>query len=422
MVGTDCLACHAGGLDTERQQYREIGITEHAIGCERCHGPGSLHVERHRQSAEWQGEDLTIVHPVALSRTLLEADCGQCHLQSAALVRIRGRSSFEFRPGLPLTDFWIDYQTGDGDEGMTVTGHIEQMRMSRCYQNSETLTCTTCHSMHNPSDNPDNYKQKCLQCHTSEQCTQDVKLRHEHSTGNNCVACHMPTSDTEIPHIAFTHHRIAVHQTQESGPRQSNPTLIPVEDISNLPSIDQDRCLGLAYLQFSESQDTQEHVQTTRLKSMQLLTSVYDRGLQDGETLAALSNLFVGQDDNVAEQLAARAIESTDISVASRAAALFVLADIYFQSDRREEAVQRLAELVELRRVYEDWFLLGSCHYLAGRSRLAIEAFEQARRINPFRPEIHQLLSRSYSQIGEHSKAAHHLAMQQALQASSPPN
>ena len=74
----------------------------HAIGCERCHGPGELHVERGGVSA---GPDLTIVNPGRLAPALRESVCQQCHLQGWFRFPRAGRDSFDFRPGLPLHRF-----------------------------------------------------------------------------------------------------------------------------------------------------------------------------------------------------------------------------------------------------------------------------------------------------------------------------
>lgn len=230
----------------------------------------------------------------------------------------------------------------------------------------------------------------------------------------------MPTSSTDIPHVAFTHHRIAIHLATPHDVDASNPVLVPVQDTSQLPEIERERCLGLAYLQFSENGALEEASRIARQKSMDILTSVYDRGLQDGETLAALAQLFAGKNDEIAKELATRAIAASDISVASLAAARFALADIYFNAQHWQKAALQLEQLVQSRRVYEDWFLLGSCYLLSGKSKQAIETLEQAQSIAPFRPEVHQLLSRCYEQIGDPKKASHHRSLHLALEAISP--
>src|SRR5262249_10282111 len=78
-IGTQCLACHVGRFDLLEKSAHRYKIIEPAIGCERCHGPGSLHVSR-RAAADRKpipdgAEDLTIVNPRRLARELCEAVC-----------------------------------------------------------------------------------------------------------------------------------------------------------------------------------------------------------------------------------------------------------------------------------------------------------------------------------------------------------
>src|SRR5207249_7560166 len=94
-VGEGCLGCHAGQAEAIGKSQNRMQIQEAAIGCERCHGPGSLHVEQHalRQGGakggddnHSEGVDYTIVNPRHLPRERAEAVCQQCHLHSAATV------------------------------------------------------------------------------------------------------------------------------------------------------------------------------------------------------------------------------------------------------------------------------------------------------------------------------------------------
>src|SRR5262249_35979129 len=45
-VGESCLICHAGQARAAGGSLHRMEVHEAAIGCERCHGPGALHVER----------------------------------------------------------------------------------------------------------------------------------------------------------------------------------------------------------------------------------------------------------------------------------------------------------------------------------------------------------------------------------------
>ena len=55
-VTLDCLFCHTNR--TELTQQGSLAIREPTIGCERCHGPGGIHVQEQRVV---NGTDLTIV-------------------------------------------------------------------------------------------------------------------------------------------------------------------------------------------------------------------------------------------------------------------------------------------------------------------------------------------------------------------------
>src|SRR5206468_1983426 len=46
-AGEGCLSCHAGRAEAIGVSLHRMTIHEGAIACERCHGPGSLHTERH---------------------------------------------------------------------------------------------------------------------------------------------------------------------------------------------------------------------------------------------------------------------------------------------------------------------------------------------------------------------------------------
>ncbi len=149
-----CLSCHAGRFDTGGTMSR-ITFLEKTIGCESCHGPGSLHAAaRQGGHAEVGVEDLSIVNPKRLPRALREDVCAACHLSGAARVYVRGRQVSDFRPGMPLADFRLDYKFRTGSEAMTVVGHVEQLRNSKCYQGSKDLTCVTCHDPHEPRGQP----------------------------------------------------------------------------------------------------------------------------------------------------------------------------------------------------------------------------------------------------------------------------
>jgi len=138
---------------------------------------------------------------------------------------------------------------------MTVVGHLEQMRRSACYQKSDTMSCLTCHDLHRrekPADSTAYYRQKCLNCHASRGCSLEPADRLKQSPSDDCSACHMPKGKTDIPHVAFTHHRVGRHLPSPSRPEGGAiPDLVAVDDNPRLAETDRNRNLGLAYLKAS---------------------------------------------------------------------------------------------------------------------------------------------------------------------------
>ena len=54
------------------------------------------------------------------------------------MVVARRRKPSDFRPGLPLEEFRHDYRLEVANVPVKVVGHAEQLRLSRCYQASDT--------------------------------------------------------------------------------------------------------------------------------------------------------------------------------------------------------------------------------------------------------------------------------------------
>ena len=411
-VTAACLTCHAGRIDPVGDTTHRITFREQAIGCENCHGPGSLHQALHRSKKHVPGEeDLTIVNPGKLDRPRLEDVCAACHLNPQATIPLRGREFTDYRPGRPLTDYRISYRFDGGDEQMTVGGHVEQTRQSACYKKSRDLTCVTCHDPHAPEKPKDRvafYRDKCLNCHATQPCRLDEAKRLAKEPADNCVACHMPSGETGIPHLAFTHHRIGLHSPTRPGVSGRVPELVPTDDVSHLSQLDRQRNLGLAYLAALQNSADSRHSQVFRERARELLQIVHAAGLRDGETAAALAGLYWNEDRARAVGYAREAVEARGVSADVRARALALVAEGEIQEHNFEAATGMLEELVRRRRSAEDWRFLGMCYLEQGQTAQALSALRQAEAIRPYRHAIHRALAEVYRQLGKAELAQEH--------------
>ena len=416
-AGEGCLTCHSGRADAIDKSLHRMHITEPAIGCERCHGPGELHLKKHHERTAAAVEiDHTIVNPAHLSRELAEAVCQQCHLRGTATIPARGRQLADFRPGLPLQDFRTDFWLDVPDKPMTVVGHVEQLHLSRCYQKSNALTCRTCHT---PHDIADEVKSKppqtvCLTCHRAADCRVEDSERPKDNPTNDCVRCHMPQSDTEIPHLAFTHHRIGIHKpvTKSAHARASSanrPGVLRPFLAESWPSeLDQQRAFGLGYLEAANREPQPALADKYRQRALDLLTNVRSTGLRDPMLDAALARLHFDLDMPGVQTLAESALSLPGIDGQDRCNSLFLLADSHFRNHRWSDAVETLRQLTRLRRHHVDWLLLAECEKQLGRSEAVTAALLTATRINPRLAAIHQALSEQFRVSGNQQKADWH--------------
>ncbi len=211
-IDPDCLFCHSNRVEPvalSANRYEEPIFRGYAIGCERCHGPGELHA-RHQEASG--GRDLTIVNPRHLDPVLRGNVCEQCHLVGDRRVNRLGRDAFDYRPGLPLTEFFVNYGYTT-DEGQKLVGQVEQMKDSRCFRASQgRLGCVSCHDPHeipDPEEKVAYFRERCLACHEDHGCKLPETIRLARDREDSCVGCHMPMSQTvDAVHIAVRDHRI----------------------------------------------------------------------------------------------------------------------------------------------------------------------------------------------------------------------
>jgi tetratricopeptide (TPR) repeat protein len=213
-IETECITCHNGYPEHIAGSINKYQTVKLGIDCERCHGPGSLHVNGvlagkiHDTS---KSPDYRIVNPKRMSTEQQNNLCQRCHLQGVAVLN-DDKSFFDFQPSTTLSDNWNVFmpEYKNKKNHMIMASHVERMKMSKCYTVSGKMSCITCHNPHISVKNTsiETYNTACKNCHTSSNtCSEKLAVRQ--SNQDNCNACHMKKNGSiDIPHVAVHDHYI----------------------------------------------------------------------------------------------------------------------------------------------------------------------------------------------------------------------
>ncbi|SVA38989.1 uncharacterized protein METZ01_LOCUS91843, partial [marine metagenome] len=198
-TGPLCDGCHSVNYDTTTRTPIEWNV-----GCEACHGPGSVH--NLSQTAN------TIVNPARLDSVLADDICIQCHSQGQPKENpIDGRYydwPVGFAPGNRLSEFWELEGPHLGEETFTHwpegSAHKNRMQGNDYVQSQmyvKGVTCYGCHDVHGTDHEADLLapgNDVCLSCHGPQlqagpRGSVTYHTQHEaDGDGSVCVACHMP--------------------------------------------------------------------------------------------------------------------------------------------------------------------------------------------------------------------------------------
>lgn len=178
-----CFGCHATAVRAAADGV-DLSQMEPGVRCERCHGPGSDHIEAARQGAIAKARQ-SVLNPGRFSAKNIVLICGECH---------RTPDPARLSPAPEM------------DDPLSVRFQPVGLMASRCFESSGKLSCLSCHDAHGPlRRDPEHYVAVCLGCHQragpAKQCRR--------GEGANCLPCHMPEAEP-APHLRFRDHRIRV--------------------------------------------------------------------------------------------------------------------------------------------------------------------------------------------------------------------
>ncbi len=199
-----CLECHGSFFEPVADsgfvnRYRRTGYVL-GISCEKCHGPGTRHVELNAPGAP-KPSDQAIVNPAKLPRDRQLALCSLCH----GGIGVAKAPPFSFTVGNALEDF-LRLEIPKPDEPLDVHGNqVALLERSKCFKSS-TMTCSTCHDVHVRQREVGDFSEKCMTCHKVESC--GLFPRRGRAIAGKCVDCHLPNQTSNV--IYSTHDGVPI--------------------------------------------------------------------------------------------------------------------------------------------------------------------------------------------------------------------
>ena len=221
-TGPTCDGCHSVGYDIATEQPAEWNV-----GCEMCHGAGSAHATHPTKN--------NILNPARMDYVRASDTCIQCHSQGQPTkAPIGGKYpaydyAVGYHVGLNLADFWTLEPHKPGETSFTHfpdgTAHKNRMQGNDFVQSvmyERGVTCFSCHDPHGTSNEhllraPVADNQLCMSCHgvNTQNGPHAVSIEaHTHhragSPGSQCVSCHMPKIQPEIPGVFVAAHTFKI--------------------------------------------------------------------------------------------------------------------------------------------------------------------------------------------------------------------
>jgi predicted CXXCH cytochrome family protein len=213
-----CAGCHATGVELEfndtsgewMASYSELGI-----GCEGCHGPGSLHIDppdgSDKEDFIWSPMDSAV--------------CGNCHNRGNGIGVVGTKTTgyplnaagMTIMPGDDLADYFVMAPGYHGD-GVTSKKHRQQYPDYITSEHSHSLTAIK---------ESDHGRDSCLDCHSTDYrlAEEDEKpILDDAVFSIECAACH-------VPHGSDIDHDLRVPQDEICTQCHSSGGAVPGERV-----------------------------------------------------------------------------------------------------------------------------------------------------------------------------------------------
>lgn len=445
-IDMECMSCHNAMPKVAKDAKNFFENVPLGIDCERCHGPGELHVNLKKQGVlvdTSKYADRSIVNPKRLPYRLQVDICQRCHLQGNNVLK-EGKHFDDFRPGMALKDVFEIYMPKyENEDYFVMAGHADRFQKSACFIGSNkgdaeaynpnlNFTCINCHNPHVSvkATNNERFNNTCIGCHQSESkrsVLYDCKLpkgKRIHEAG--CVGCHMPGSSAEdIPHVMVHDHKIQRPKTL-GDIEERKGKLLGLYAVNNPEPNPQDEIR--AYLSYFEKFDPNP----LYLQKADALLKRYPKAYKsrihqaylkrDFRTITNLSNQLKGPVDawtcyriaksyDQMKQIKSALIWYNKARELQKKEPDFVaeFANALIRDRQLERAKSLLKEQLKNIQKHElTWINLGSVYFLEGNKSQAKKCYERVLELNPRNKQAHLYLAELYDSVGDTEKSRFH--------------